>query len=76
MNDEEAVDLSGRWFDRLRVIRIAPAHHLCHCRRWRCECECGNVVEAYESALLEGLTVSCGCQNQAQPKPVKVAYAA
>src|ERR1035437_117808 len=74
--NEEVDDLSGNWFGRLRVLRPAPAHHLCGCRRWRCQCECGNVVDAYESALLQNLTVSCGCQNQAQPKRVKLAYAA
>lgn len=79
MNNETIVDLSGSFFGRLRVIRAAPAHHLCGCRRWRCECEAdGNIVDAYESALLQGLTVSCGCQNQAKSKRAaqQILYAA
>jgi hypothetical protein len=76
MDHEETIDLSGSWFGRLRVLRSAPAHHICGCRRWRCQCECGDVVDAYESALLSGVTVSCGCQNQAKPKRVTMANAA
>jgi hypothetical protein len=41
-----------------------------------CQCECGNIVDAYESALLTGVTISCGCQNQSRPKRAKVACAA
>lgn len=68
--NEETEDLSGRWFGRLRVLRSAPAHHECGCRRWRCQCECGNIVIAFEGALLEGRTASCGCQNQVKVKRI------
>jgi hypothetical protein len=64
MLNENVEDLRGRYFGRLKVLRPAPAHHICGCPRWRCACECGGVVEAYHSALLSGMTTSCGCQSQ------------
>jgi hypothetical protein len=73
---EDLNDLTGCQFGDLTVIRRDPDHHLCHCRRWRCECSCGLPATAYETALLDGATVSCGCQNQAKPRRVKLAYAA
>lgn len=68
--NEEIEDLSGRYFGRLRVLRSAPPAHLCGCRKWRCQCECSNVVDAFEVALLEGRTVSCGCQNQVKQRRI------
>ena len=68
--NEETEDLSGRYFGRLRVLRSAPAAHLCGCARWRCQCECGGVIDAFHSALVQGLTTSCGCQSQVKQRRV------
>ncbi len=58
-------DLTGRTFDFLNVV----------CRsddvgngkkpvvKWKCECECGNVVDVKSDALLSGHTKSCGCKK-------------
>jgi hypothetical protein len=53
-------------YGHLLVLRRIPDHFECGCRRWRAQCDCGNVVETYESALVEGRKISCGCQNQAK----------
>jgi 5-methylcytosine-specific restriction endonuclease McrA len=52
-------DLTGRIFERLEVIelaRMSGAHKV-----WRCRCDCGAVVEAFQTNLLRGLSRSCGC---------------
>lgn len=69
--NEDTEDLSGRWFGRLRVLRAAPPAPLCGCARWRCACECGGVVDAYQSALVQGRTTSCGCQSQVKQKRIQ-----
>lgn len=75
--EETVEDLSGRWFGRLRVIRREPDHHLCGCRRWRCECECGLVAPAvYEHSLLNGSVESCGCSVQVKRQRKSIEYAA
>jgi len=30
-------------------------------RMWKCQCECGNIVEIEASSLIKGYTKSCGC---------------
>jgi hypothetical protein len=56
------VDLTGRRFGRLVVLRFiknknASAH-------WRCLCDCGNKHAASSGNLLSGRIVSCGCKQQ------------
>lgn len=55
-------DLTGETFGKLKVIEITPE------RRnrqvvWKCQCECGNIVNVVGQALRTGHTKSCGCLN-------------
>jgi 5-methylcytosine-specific restriction endonuclease McrA len=52
-------DLVGKIYGRLEVIelaRLSGAHKV-----YRCRCNCGAVVEAFQTNLLRGLSRSCGC---------------
>lgn len=52
-------DLSGQRFGRLTVrehLGKISSHHI-----WKCECECGKIVEVRASNLVTSTTQSCGC---------------
>jgi len=53
------IDLTGRRFGRLLVlneVKGAPRYVT-----WRCQCDCGKVVDVKARNLLHCGTVSCGC---------------
>lgn len=59
----QRLDLTGKKFGRLTAIalsRIAPApsgtRHF-----WKCQCDCGKVMEINKFRLTSGKTKSCGC---------------
>lgn len=62
--EEQVIDWAGSLLGRLKVLRRAPDHFRCGCHMWRCKCECGEVVNIYESELEAGSRTSCGCQGQ------------
>ena len=33
---------------------------------WKCQCECGNIVDVDGTSLRKGLTTSCGCYRKEQ----------
>lgn len=54
--------LSGRSFGRLLVLACeGQASDTRRNRLWRCECQCGAVVNATEHSLISGKRKSCGC---------------
>lgn len=56
------VDLTGRVFGDLEVIRRAPnsGRNI----KWLCVCACGNQPEPIGSNLVRGLSKSCGCKDR------------
>lgn len=56
-----AVDLTGERFGRLVVLERAGSQ--CGHVRWKCECDCGNVVYVCMGDLRSGKTTSCGCRR-------------
>ena len=54
------VDLSGRRFGRLSVIRLHPVRTKCRNARWVCLCDCGNEAIVSSGGLKDD-TRSCGC---------------
>lgn len=54
------IELTGKTFGKLKVVGDTGKRKS---RRpiWKCECECGNVVEVLGKYLLIGDTKSCGC---------------
>ena len=53
------IDLTGKRFGMLEVIRKAPRTQ--NATRWECKCDCGNVSFVTSSDLRNGRTKSCGC---------------
>lgn len=51
-------DLTGQNFGRLTAIKYLGG------RKWRCKCECGNVIDVFTNNLTRGNTKSCGCLNK------------
>lgn len=61
------IDLSGRIFGRLTVLRRGPDHTQPSGKRiitWDCRCACGSGVNTHGQSLRAGVVVSCGCYNR------------
>lgn len=54
------IDIAGRRFGRLVAVKWIGRSRRGQ-RLWRCECDCGKMVEVGLSALRRGHTRSCGC---------------
>lgn len=66
-------DLTGQKFGRLTVLEEAPAHQQSKRTRrtkWKCQCDCGNIVEVQTSNLTRAnnSTRSCGCLLKERPQ--------
>lgn len=53
------IDLTGKKFGRLTVLRRVENHG--ERAFWRCKCDCGNEKDIAGSALRYGRSTSCGC---------------
>lgn len=54
-------DLLGQIFGRLTVIEKTNNRSSSGSIIWKCQCECGNIVEIPTNALTSAHTMSCGC---------------
>lgn len=60
-------DLTGRKFHKLTVLERAENYVSPQGKtksRWKCICECGNIVMVLRNELLFGHTYSCGCYGK------------
>jgi len=57
----QIVNLTGKRFGQLSVIRQAP--HRWNRVTYHCQCDCGKTVDAVGHQLVAGQTVSCGCKR-------------
>ena len=57
-------NLIGKNFGRLTVKELSNNKTASRGRIWVCECECGNIKEISQNALITGATISCGCYNK------------
>lgn len=55
------IDLTGKRFGRLTVLRKDTEHSETKRIKWICQCDCGNVVSILGNNLVRGNTLSCGC---------------
>lgn len=66
------IDLTGRNFDKLKVVERAEDKG--GQTMWLCSCECGNVTIVNASALRSGHTKSCGCYRYTIPKEINTKH--
>lgn len=63
LNHVKNADLIGRRFGKLTVVAYSDsAVQKGYYGSYRCECDCGNVVDVPRSELLAGKAKSCGCK--------------
>ncbi|MTV82564.1 AP2 domain-containing protein [Lactobacillus sp. CRM56-3] len=55
------IDLTGKRFGRLVVIKKAPSSAKNGNARWLCRCDCGNQIIVDSQSLRRKSTRSCGC---------------
>ena len=55
------IDMVGRRYARLEVIRRSQQTNSTGAAFWLCRCDCGNEVETSGIGLRRGTTRSCGC---------------
>lgn len=58
---ERIIDLTGKKFDKLTVVKYVC--HKWHQPCWECICECGNTTVVPGNNLKSGKTKSCGCKQ-------------
>ena len=68
LREDHILDLVGQKFGRLTVLEqvgdfISPVNHKRR-SRWKCRCDCGNIVEVNGVDLTSGNTISCGCYKR------------
>ncbi len=54
-------DMTGKKYGRLTVLERVPNLPNSRVTRWKCICECGNMVEVNRNNLLHKKVKSCGC---------------
>lgn len=59
----KAIDLTGKKFGNLTVIRHLNYSESGHTSLWECKCDCGNITIVRGTNLKSGHTISCGCKK-------------
>lgn len=54
-------NLLGEKFGRLTVIEQVKNEHNHRGKYWRCQCDCGKIIDVRADGLINGSTKSCGC---------------
>ena len=54
-------DLLGQKFGKLTVIDKTDKRDSSGAIIWKCQCECGNIIEVRTNSLTTAHTISCGC---------------
>lgn len=55
------VDETNNRYGRLTVLELVGTKGRDRSMRWKCQCDCGNIVEVAGKDLRQGKTQSCGC---------------
>ena len=64
------LDLTNQRFGKL--VALTPTHKNKR-TAWKCQCDCGNILEVFTTSLTSGNTSSCGC-GQNRPNEVGKQY--
>ena len=59
------INLIGKTYNKLLVLEEVPKEKRKNPKKveWRCQCECGNIINVYSNNLTSGHTKSCGCRR-------------
>lgn len=60
--NKNIIDLVNQQFGSLKVIEMTDKRDSNRSVIWKCECECGNIIELSSHVLRQGQT-SCGCKK-------------
>lgn len=67
------VDETDNRYGRLKVLELAGTKGSDRGMRWKCQCDCGNIIEVAGRDLRQGKTQSCGClMNEARGQSLVV----
>lgn len=55
------IDLTGKKFNRLTVLRLDPKRTQSGATRWQCRCDCGTIKTIRSRDLVANTTKRCGC---------------
>lgn len=77
MKISKLIDLTGQRFGMLTVIKRTEDYIFKSGRRermWRCQCDCGNIVDVIGTNLKNNNTTSCGCFRKEKIKNDKTIH--
>lgn len=57
----QAIDLTGKKFGKLTVLKKLNYSKSGHSYYWECKCECGKIIKVSANNLKSNHTKSCGC---------------
>ena len=67
------IDETDNRYGRLTVLELVGAKGSDRGMRWKCQCDCGNIIEVAGKDLRQGKTQSCGClMNEVRGQSVVV----
>jgi len=55
------IDLTGKKFGKLTVVRLLAQRSSSKARMWLCSCDCGGAKIVRKNSLTAGMTKTCGC---------------
>src|SRR5690625_3209805 len=61
--DSTRIDLKGKSFGELEVIRLSDKRGNNNTLLWECKCSCGNTIYLHGYSLIHGHYKSCGCKQ-------------
>lgn len=59
----KSIDLTGKKFGKLVVIRKTEKRDQSGCIMWECRCDCGSTKNVSTNCLNKGTVKSCGCEQ-------------
>lgn len=65
-NREHLQDITGNKYGSLTAIEPTDMRTSNGSVKWKCKCDCGNIVYISHSNLTQGKTLSCGCRENSQ----------
>ncbi len=61
--DNKRIDLKGKTFDDLKVVKLSDRRGKDNTKLWQCKCTCGNMIYVHGYSLNHGHYKSCGCKR-------------